>query len=303
MANMNQILEKENIENLIYEVREKQVMFDSNLAKLYQCSNGTKTINQAVKRHINRFPERFMFQLTKDEYINLKSQTGTSSWNEYGGIRKLPFVFTEQGIAMLSSVLRTPVAEEISVRIMDAFVSMRKYISNNLIKQQYINNLVLEDHENIKLLQESFSKLEEKKKVSETYYNGQIYDAFSLLVDLVSRAEKRLILIDNYVDVETLNILAKKKTNVNAVIYTSKKTKLSKVDIENFNKQYPTIKVKYTEAFHDRFLILDDEYAYHIGASIKDAGKKCFGINKIEDARIVKTILQRLEPAMEGANK
>ena len=153
---MNQIIEKEIIENLIYEVRGKQVMLDSDLARLYQCSNGTKTINQAVKRHINRFPERFMFQLSKKEYMNLKSQFGTSSWNEYGGTRKLPFVFTEQGVAMLSSVLRTPVAEEISVGIMDAFVVMKKYISNNMIEQKYYNDMIIRHDSEIKKLQESF---------------------------------------------------------------------------------------------------------------------------------------------------
>ena len=153
---MNQNIGKENIENVIYEIREKQVMLDFDLARLYQCSSETKTINQTVKRHIKRFPSRFMFQLTNEEFKKLQSQIGTTKYNM---TRSLPYAFTEQGVAMLSSVLRTPVAEEISVRIMDAFVTMRKYISNNL-EQQYINNLVLEDHENIKILQESFSKFE-----------------------------------------------------------------------------------------------------------------------------------------------
>ena len=304
------------IKNLIHVVRGQQVMLDSDLAMLYQVE--TKVLNQAVKRNIARFPETFRFQLSCEEYENLKSQIVTSSFSNdsnYGGRRKLPFVFTEQGIAMLSAVLRSEVAIQISIQIMNAFIQMRRFLANNALLFEKINDIEIrqiKDGIKVQQLEEKTEKrfeevfdyiAEHKESNQRIFFNGQIYEAFSLLVDLVSRAEKRLILIENYVDVETLNILAKKKTNVNAVIYTSKKTKLSKVDIENFNKQYPTIKVKYTEAFHDRFLILDDEYAYHIGASIKDAGKKCFGINKIEDARIVKTILQRLEPAMEGANK
>ena len=177
---MNNLVKDEiNIENLIYEIRGVQVILDSDLAKLYECANGTKSINLAVKRHVNRFPERFMFQLTKEEFFTLRFQSETSSWNSYGGVRKLPYAFTEQGVAMLATVLRTPVAEEISIKIMDAFVSMRKYISNNLLEQRYINNLVLKDHEKIKILETSFQKIEEKKKVSEIYFDGQIYDAYS----------------------------------------------------------------------------------------------------------------------------
>ena len=154
---MNEVIVKDKIviENLIYEVRGKQVMLDSDLARLYECANGTKTINLAVKRHINRFPERFTFQLTKDEYDNLRFQLETTN----NMSRTLPYVFTEQGVAMLATILRTKVAEEVSIRIMDAFVAMRKYISSNLIEQKYINDLVLEDHDKIKALETSFNKL------------------------------------------------------------------------------------------------------------------------------------------------
>ncbi len=171
---MNKVILKDNIniENLIYEVRGIQVMLDSDLARLYECKNGTKTINLTVKRHINRFPERFMFQLTKDEYDYLRFQTETAKDNNMS--RTLPYVFTEQGVAMMATILRTPVAEEISIRIMDAFVAMRKYVSTNLLEQKYINNMVLEDHDKIKVLEDSFQKLEEKKKVNEIYFNGQI---------------------------------------------------------------------------------------------------------------------------------
>ena len=306
------------IKKLIYMIRGQQVMLDSDLAMLYQVETGN--LNKAMKRNLKRFPEEFCFQLTKEEYSNLIFQIGSSSLEkdnsyEHGGRRKLPYVYTEQGIAMLSAVLRSDIAIKVSVRIMQIFVELRRYFVQGTFLIKKVNDLEInqieeriwrkQHEENTeKRFEEVFDYIAEHKESNQKiFFDGQIYDAFSLLVDLVSRAEKKLILVDNYVDVETLNILAKKKTGVEVAIYTSKKTKLSKVDIENFNKQYPTIKVKYTEAFHDRFLILDDEYAYHIGASIKDAGKKCFGINKIEDARIVKTILQRLEPAMEGANK
>ena len=306
------------IKKLIYMIRGQQVMLDSDLAMLYQVETGN--LNKAMKRNLKRFPEEFCFQLTKEEYSNLIFQIGSSSLEkdnsyEHGGRRKLPYVYTEQGIAMLSAVLRSDIAIKVSVRIMQIFVELRRYFAQGTFLIEKVNDLEInqieeriwrkQHEENTeKRFVEVFDYIAEHKESNQRiFFNGQIYDAFSLLVELVSRAEKRLILIDNYVDVETLNILAKKKTDVNVLIYTSKKTKLSKVDMENFNKQYPTMEVKYTEVFHDRFLILDDEYAYHIGASIKDAGKKCFGINKIEDARIVKTILQRLELEMEGANK
>ena len=177
---MNNTIVKDevNIENLIYEVRGVQVMLDSDLAMLYECANGTKTINQAVKRNIDRFPKDFYFQLTKNEFLNLKSQFGTSSWNDYGGVRKLPYVFTEQGVAMLATVLKTSVASKMSVAIMRAFVAMRRYISSNLIEQKYINELVLEDHEKIEILENSFQKFEEKRKINEIYFDGQIYDAY-----------------------------------------------------------------------------------------------------------------------------
>ena len=173
---MTDLIVKDNIkiEDLIYEIRGKQVMLDSDLAILYGCKNGTKTINQAVKRHINRFPERFCFQITKEEYFILQSQVGTANINNMS--RSLPYAFTEQGVAMLSAVLRTEVAEEVSIKIMDAFVAMRKYISSNLIEQKYINNMVLKHEKSINLLQESFEKLEtkEKEKINHIFFEGGI---------------------------------------------------------------------------------------------------------------------------------
>lgn len=210
---MHEIVEKEiNVENMIYEIRGKQVMLDSDLAKLYECSNGTKTINLAVKRHINRFPERFMFQLTDNEYKNLRFQSETLSLeNDYGGRRYNPYVFTEQGVAMLATVLRTKVAEEISIRIMDAFVAMKKYISKDLI----VNDTVLVNHEKrILKLEESLDKLSEKQNLNSIIYEGQIYDAYSVLIDILNEAKHSIIIIDNYANKELFDILRDYDKNI-----------------------------------------------------------------------------------------
>lgn len=290
---MNQIIEKEKIENFIYEIRGKQVMLDSDLARLYRCANGTKSINLAVKRNINRFPERFMFKLTDEEYGNLRSQSETSSLeNSYGGRRYNPYVFTEQGVAMLSAVLKTEVAEEVSVRIMDAFVTMRKYISNNLIEQQYINNLVLEDHENIKLLQESFSKFEEKKNDNETYYNGQIYDAYSKIIDIFKTAKKELIIIDRYADKSVLDMI--KNLNIRVVIIVKRHGLIKKIDIDKYNKQYNNLKIIYNDDYHDRYFIIDEKEVYHCGASINHAGSRTFSINKWEDKKVCNNFIDNI---------
>ena len=275
-------------------------MLDSDLAMLYQVE--TKVLNQAVKRNISRFPETFRFQISNSEYENLKSQFVTSSLegdNNYGGRRKLPYVFTEQGIAMLSAVLRSDVAIQVSIRIMNTFVEMRRFMANNSLVLNRINELEVKQLSYQKETDEKFDQvfhyISEHEEVSQKiFYEGQIYDAFSLLTELVSKAEKEITLIDNYVDIGTLNILAKKRENVVVRLYTVKKTKISKTDINNFNQQYPRVEMHYTDEFHDRFLIIDKTLGYHIGASIKDAGKKCFAINRIEDKATIESIIQRL---------
>ncbi len=201
---MNEIIKEKQIENLIYEIRGQQVMIDRDLARLYQSKNGTKDINKAVKRNIERFPDDFYFQLNKEETTQLRFQNGTTNMS-----RTFPHVFTEQGIAMLATVLKTDVATEMSVRIMRAFVSMRKYISTNLLEQKYINNQVMKNTEDIKLLQDSFSKFESNKKVNEIYFNGQIYDAYSKIIDILNTANKNIIIIDNYIDKKFLDICSK----------------------------------------------------------------------------------------------
>lgn len=289
------IVSDKTIRNLIFVVREQQVMMDSDLAALYQVE--TKVFNQAVKRNIARFPGAFRFQLTNEEYEGLRSQIVTS--NGRGGRRYLPYVFTEQGIAMLSAVLNSDIAIQVSIQIMTAFVEMRRFLVNNTVLFEKISEVNWRQQEFEKKTDERFKKVfnyiaEHNEVKQKIFFDGQIYDAFSLLVELVGKAEKTIILIDNYVDVDTLNILAKKKRNVNACIYTVKQTKLTAADVRNFNRQYPKLEVKYTGAFHDRFLIIDDNSAYHIGASFKDAGRKCFAINIILDHEIVKEVLMRL---------
>lgn len=291
------------IKSMIYVIRNKQVMLDSDLAMLYQVE--TRVFNQAVKRNIARFPDSFRFQISKDEYEALRSQIVTSkeedaNGNKKGGRRYLPYVFTEQGIAMLSAVLRSDVAIQVSINIMNAFVEMRRFIANNALLFERISNIELKQLEYQKQTDEKLEQIFEyisghEEAGQKVFFDGQIYDAFSLIVSLIQKVEKEITLIDGYVDVGTLDLLSKKKENVSVTIYTQKRTRLTKKDVENFNAQYPALEVKYTKVLHDRFLILDRDTAYHVGASLKDAGKKCFGINLIQDAGIIRDILQRLE--------
>ena len=282
---MNEIIEVGtlNIEDMIYEIRGKQVMLDSDLAKLYNVE--TKRINEAVKNNPNKFPERFCFRITESDFISLKSKFSTSK----GGSRKGHNVFTEQGIAMLSTILKSKVATETSIRIMDAFVYMRKYISNNLIEQKYINKMVFDHDNEIKLLQESFSKLEEKEKINHIFYEGQIYDAYSLLMDILSKAKNEIIIIDNYAGKELLDIIKDIKQNIKIVSSNIDSTLKKK-----YESQYSNVTFINNNTFHDRFIIIDRKELYNSGASFKDLGKKCFAINKIEDKEILSNIIKKI---------
>ena len=285
---MNDLIIKDNIkiEDLIYEVRGKQVMLDSDLAKLYGCKNGTKSLNLAVKRHINKFPERFMFQLTENETKLLRFQNETTN----NMSRTLPYVFTEQGVAMLATVLKTEVADEMSIKIMDAFVTMKNYINNNFIEQKYINNLVLDLDERVCLLEESFDKLSTKKDNNHIFYEGQIYDAYSLLIGILSKAKEEIIIIDNYAGKELFDIT--RNINVNIKIYTKNIDNISK---KKYEKEYSNIEIISTDIFHDRFIIIDNKELYNIGSSLKDIGKKCSSVNKIEDTVIISELIDRLK--------
>lgn len=288
--------ETKDIKSLIYVVRGQQVMMDSDLAMLYQVE--TKAFNQAVSRNIERFPENFRFQLTKEEFDALRSQIATS--NGRGGRRYRPYMFTEQGIAMLSGVLRSNVAIQVSIRIMNTFVEMRRFIANNSLLFEKVSDIELKQLEYQKSTDEKFDKVfkyieDHAEAEQKIFFDGQIYDAFSLITSIIRKAQKEIILIDGYVDTDTLNILAKKNTGVDVKIYTYASAQLTNRDTANFNAQYPTLTVKKTQVFHDRFIILDGKSAYHIGASVKDAGKKCFGISLINDPGLVADLLNRLK--------
>ena len=267
------------IENLIYEIRGKQVMLDSDLARLYECKNGTKVINQAVRRNTERFPQDFYFQLTTDELLYLRSQFVTAKSENMS--RTLPYVFTEQGVAMLATVIRTEVAAQMSVAIMRAFVAMRKYFSDNLLEQKYINDLVLEDHEKIELLENSFQNFEEKKKVNEIYFKGQIYDAYAKILEIFNEAKIDLVIVDAYADKTLLDII--KRLRIDVTIIAKPDNFLTEQDVKRYNAQYNNLKVIYDDTFHDRYFILDNESVYHCGASINRIGWKTFSIHRIED--------------------
>ena len=299
------IVHNKEIQSMIYTFRGRQVMLDSDLARLYQVT--TSNLNKAMKRNIARFPERFCFQLTENEYENLRFQNGISSLtNNYGGRRYMPYVFTEQGIAMLSAVLKSDIAVEVSLKIMDSFVEMRKFLISNqelfsrldkveLRQIDFEKKIDSKNADTDKKLEEVFDYIATTKEVKQKiFFNGQIYDAFSLMVELVEKAGTELILIDNYVDINTLNILSKKKDGVNVLIVTSGNGNLTDKDIAKFNSQYPKLTVKISKDFHGRFLIIDRKEVYHIGASIKDAGKKSFGITKLEVEELTKSLLDKV---------
>ena len=285
----------EDIQNLIYTVRGKQVMLDSDVANLYHYE--TKKINQAVKRNIERFPEGFCFQLTESELEKLRSQFVTSSLGtgNYGGRRYLPYVFTEQGIAMLAPLLKNKIAVQVSINIMNAFVIMRHFLKENGQVFERLTSVEYRLIEHDKKFDIVFDKLQEKQIENQRiFFDGQIYDAYSLIIDIIKKANNKITIIDNYVDDSILEMLSKKKDNVEVVILTSNKSNIKNIDIQKFNKQYPTLKVAKTDKFHDRFIILDEKEMYHLGASIKDLGKKCFGINKIENDDIIETLLRTI---------
>ena len=285
------IVDNKEIQSMIYTFRGRQVMIDRDLAYLYNVE--TKALNQAVKRNINRFPESFRFQISDDEKDELVTNCDQFKTLKHSSLN--PYAYTEQGIAMLSAVLRSDVAVEVSVKIMNSFVEMRKFLLSNREMFARLYRVELKQLETDKKLEEVFDYIATTKEVKQKiFFNGQIYDAFSLMVEIVEKAEKELILIDNYVDVNTLNILSKKKDGVNVLIVTSGNGNLTDKDVAKFNSQYPKLAVKISNDFHDRFFIIDRNEVYHIGASIKDAGKKSFGITKLDVEDLTKSLLAKV---------
>lgn len=285
VANCDQLPETVDIQPLIRIIRGQHVMLDRDLAVLYRVEN--RVLNQAVKRNSERFPEDFMFQLTKAEDDNLKSQIVISSW---GGRRKLPYAFTEQGIAMLSSVLKSQTAVDVNIRIMRAFVSMRRFIATNSQLFQRLetieyHQLKMKQHQEItdKRIDEVFKKLDANiPPVQGIFYDGQVFDAYRFVSDLMRKAKQSVVLIDNYVDDTVLTLLDKREDGVTATIYTQRISNQFQLDVDRHNTQYPHIEIKQFNKAHDRFLLIDDE-VYHIGASIKDLGKKWFGFTLMRD--------------------
>ena len=284
-----------NVESLIRVIRGQQVMLDRDLAELYGVE--TRRLNEQVKRNIERFPEDFMFQLTKEEFENWKSQFATSN-SIVMGARKRPYAFTEQGVAMLSGVLKSSTAVEANIRIMRAFVSMRHFMVNNAAIFQRLETIEFNQLESNKVqakilahqevqdhrIDEIFRRLDEGmyKPKQGIFFDNQIYDAYSFVSELVKSAKQRIILIDNYVDETVLTLLDKRGENVSATIYTQQISRQLRLDVDRHNSQYPPIEVDVFRRSHDRFLCIDDT-VYHVGASIKDLGKKWFAFSKMED--------------------
>ena len=297
---LNEVIVNDNkeIEDMIYEIRGKQVILDRDLATLYEVN--TKVLMQSVKRNIERFPDNFMFQLTEEEFCIWRSQNVTSK-NDKMGLRRAPYAFAEQGVAMLSGLLRSSIAIKTSIAIMNAFVTMRHYMSSNLLEQKYINNMVMEHEYEIKLLQESFDKFEEKKKVTEIYFNGQIFDAYSKILDILKSANESIVIVDAYADNTVLDII--KRLDVSITIITKSNNLLTKQDVSKYNKQYSNLKVVYDNTFHDRYFILDNSIIYHCGSSINRIGYRTFSINLVSDNEICKLLIDRIKCLNKNFNE
>ena len=301
------IIEKnknDNIKNLIHTIRGKPVMLDSDVAMLYNYT--TKRINETVRRNKERFPENFCFQLTQNEIENLRtkfdnlclmennwSQIATASEkinSKFRNKKYLPYAFTEQGIAMLSGLLRSEVAIKVSINIMNAFVEMRKFISLNGQVFERLTNIEYKLLEHDNKFNQVFNAIQNKNQlenIQKIFFNGQIWDSYELIINIIKSANNRIIIIDNYIDYNVLSMLSRKKDLVEVIIITSANTTINKLDINKFNTQYPTLKIVKTNKFHDRFIIVDNNLLYHIGASLKDLGKRCFAISKIEDIECI----------------
>lgn len=296
-----------NIKNLIYTIRGKQVMLDSDVAMLYHYE--TKRINETVSRNKERFPENFCFRLTEHETEVLKSQTAISNENEkmwsqsatslknqtrkHRGKKYIPYVFTEQGIAMLSGLLRNEIAVQVSINIMNAFVEMRKFISLNGQVFERLTNVEYKLLEHDNKFNQVFNELQNNKEQEfkqKIFFKGQIYDAYELIINIIKTAKVKIVIIDNYIDDTILKMLKKKNKKVEVIIFTSQNCNITKLDIKKFNEQYPILRIARTDKFHDRFIIIDNKELYHCGASLKDLGRKCFGINKIEGVNFIENI-------------
>lgn len=292
--NQNPVLSKAQIESLIFSIRGTQVMIDRDLAEIYQVE--TRVLNQAVKRNINRFPERFRFQLNREEIEELKSQILRSNsrsqivtlnqigTQQGGNIKYQPYAFAEQGIAMLATVLRSDVAVQISIQIMDAFVEMRKFITNYGGLLQRMVGIERKQIETYQKFEQVFKALESRDELPTQgiFFDSQIFDAYAFVSSIIKKAKKEIILIDNYIDESTLTHLSKKGNQVSVIFYTKNISKQLALDIKKANEQYGNFDIQHFDKSHDRFLIIDNTTVYHLGASLKDLGKKWFAFTKME---------------------
>jgi hypothetical protein len=278
------IMDSNNIQNRIFTIRGLQVMVDRDLAELYQVE--TKVLNQAVKRNIKRFPEQFRFQLSKAEKNELVTNCDRFESLKHSTV--LPYVFTEQGVSMLSAVLRSETAIKVSIQIMDAFVGMRKFIANNAAIFHRLDSIEQKQRLTDTKLDKVFEAIEAKdiKPEQGIFFDGQVFDAYVFVADLIKSARTSIVLIDNYVDETTLMLLAKRKKGCSATVYTHKQSEQLKQDLQKHNEQYPPIEIKTFKQSHDRFLILDGDTIYHIGASLKDVGKKWFAFSKMDKSAL-----------------
>lgn len=271
----------QSIQSKIYTIRGAQVMIDRDLSELYGVD--TRSLNQAVKRKHSRFPSEFMFQLTKLELDYWISQSVISN-KEKKGIRKMPFAFTEQGVAMLASVLNSETAIKVNIQIINTFVNIRKTLFSNTLILDRMQSVEQKQLKTDKKVDSILNAIEYKdiQIKPQIFFNGKVFDAHAFLSKLVKKAKKDIVLIDNYIDENTLSLLTKRKKACKATIYTKPISKTLKLDLEKHNEQYPEIKIKVFKKSHDRFLILDKKEVYHIGASLKDLGKKICAISKLE---------------------
>lgn len=269
------ILSQKEIENRIFNIRGVQVMLDNDLAEMYRVE--TRVLNQAVKRNVERFPDDFMFQLTEEEWKNLKSQNVMSS--EHGGRRTLPFAFTEQGVSGLSGVLKSETAAKMHVAIMRTFVQMRKFINENLSLMNRLSDIEHKQLQADQKFEQVFKALENKDIIPAqgVFFDGQIFDAYELASKIIRSAKKSIVLIDNYIDENTLTHLSKKAKAVKVLLLTKNSTKQLDLDLKKANEQYGNFELKHFTKSHDRFLIIDNTEVYHLGASLKDLGKKTCG--------------------------
>jgi phage regulator Rha-like protein len=293
----NKIVNADKLQGLIYTIRGVQVIYDSDLAELYGVE--IKRLNEQVKRNRERFPEEFMFQLTDEEFAFLRSQNATLETGRGRHRKYQPYVFTEQGVAMLSAVLRSKTAVKVSIQIIKAFVAMRKFITTNaqifhrldVVEQKQLEHKAETDEKFDRI----FNAIESKESTPKQgiFFDGQIFDAYNFVSDLIRRAKKSIIIIDNYIDDSVLLLLTKRKKSVTVKIFTKTISKQLALDVKKYNSQYPPVEIKKFKYAHDRFIIIDDKEVFHFGASLKDLGKKWFAFSKLEKDAF--RLMERLE--------